>query len=162
MKQYGWFILLVALTVQSCGDDSNKGVRRITLQSDSLMMLADSTPFYMGKNLYLVIMDFPVSKPSMSLDQEVGYLEKRLLPGYQHIDSLRRTGIPISGGVMALKSGCAFIIQANDNIQLQNLIRSNPLTETSQVTVIPLVSFGESLFRQQEYLNSLKAKQKNP
>ncbi|HNZ79674.1 MAG TPA: hypothetical protein PLG54_06820, partial [Bacteroidales bacterium] len=57
------------------------------------------------------------------------------------------------------KQGCAFIIQANDNLELQKFLKDNPLTETAQVTVIPLVSFGESLFRHQEKLQKLKESQ---
>ncbi|HOH91149.1 MAG TPA: hypothetical protein PKV61_06560 [Bacteroidales bacterium] len=38
-------------------------------------------------------------------------------------------------------------------------MKDNPLTETAQVTVIPLVSFGESLFRHQEKLQKLKESQ---
>ncbi len=152
-------ILCAAGMLASCSTDGNKGVRRIALQSDSLMMVADSMPFYLGKNLYLVIMEYQSPKPAFLLDQEIGYTETRLLPGYIHIDSLRRTGIPIFGGVMALKSGCAFIIQADDNLELQKLIKENPLTEASHVTVTPLVSFGESLFRQKEKLAQLKERQ---
>jgi muconolactone delta-isomerase len=59
---------------------------------------------------------------------------------------------------MALKPGCAFIIQATDNVHLQQMLRSNPLTEYSQVSVIPLVSFGESLFRQKDREEELKKK----
>lgn len=146
MKQRTLLLILLSLIgLAGCQTESDKGVKRITLQSDSLMMVADSTPFFIGKNLYLVIMEYPVPKPQFTLTQELGFLENRLIPGFQHIDSLRRTGIPIFGGAMALKPGCAFIIQATDNVHLQQMLRSNPLTEYSQVTIIPLVSFGESL-----------------
>ena len=147
------------LLAMSCNSDRKAGPRRITLQSDSMMMIAGSMPFYIGKNLYLVIMDYPAPKPALTLGQEIGFLEERAIPGYQHIDSLRRRGIPVFGGVMALKQGCAFIIQANDNLELQKFLKDNPLTETAQVTVIPLVSFGESLFRHQEKLQKLKESQ---
>jgi hypothetical protein len=155
----GFLLTVVILMALSCNNEKDAGPRRITLQSDSMMMISDSTPFYIGKNLYLVIMDYPAPKPALTLGQEIGFLEERVMPGYQHIDSLRRTGIPIFGGVMALKPGCAFIIQANDNLELQKFLKDNPLTETAQVTVIPLVSFGESLFRHQEKLQKLKENQ---
>ncbi|NLH51550.1 MAG: hypothetical protein GX459_01735 [Bacteroidales bacterium] len=159
MKQRTLLLILLSLIgLAGCQTESDKGVKRITLQSDSLMMVADSTPFFIGKNLYLVIMEYPVPKPQFTLTQELGFLENRLIPGFQHIDSLRRTGIPIFGGAMALKPGCAFIIQATDNVHLQQMLRSNPLTEYSQVTIIPLVSFGESLFRQKDREAELKNK----
>lgn len=159
MKQRTLLLILLGLIgLAGCQTESDKGVKRITLQSDSLMMVADSTPFFIGKNLYLVIMEYPVPKPQFTLTQELGFLENRLIPGFQHIDSLRRTGIPIFGGAMALKPGCAFIIQATDNVHLQQMLRSNPLTEYSQVTIIPLVSFGESLFRQKDREAELKNK----
>lgn len=154
--------LLSLMWLVGCQTETEKGVKRITLQSDSLMMVADSTPFFIGKNLYLVIMEYPVPKPQFTLEQELGFLENRLIPGFQHIDSLRRIGIPVFGGGMALKPGCAFIIQATDNVHLQQLLRTNPLTEYSQVTVIPLVSFGESLFRQKDREAELKKKAKQP
>ncbi|MEJ5302204.1 MAG: hypothetical protein HPY80_01215 [Bacteroidales bacterium] len=159
MKQRTLLLILLGLIgLAGCQTESDKGVKRITLQSDSLMMVADSTPFFIGKNLYLVIMEYPVPKPQFTLTQELGFLENRLIPGFQHIDSLRRTGIPIFGGAMALKPGCAFIIQATDNVHLQQMLRTNPLTEYSQVTIIPLVSFGESLFRQKDREAELKNK----
>ncbi|MDK2909049.1 MAG: hypothetical protein PWR20_616 [Bacteroidales bacterium] len=159
MKQRTLLLILLSLIgLAGCQTESDKEVKRITLQSDSLMMVADSTPFFIGKNLYLVIMEYPVPKPHFTLSQELGFLENRLIPGFQHIDSLRRTGIPIFGGAMALKPGCAFIIQATDNVHLQQMLRTNPLTEYSQVTIIPLVSFGESLFRQKDREAELKNK----
>lgn len=151
-------ILLSLIWLAACQTQNDEGVKRITLQSDSLMMVSDSTPFFIGKNLYLVIMEYPVPKPQFTYTQELGFLENRLIPGFQHIDSLRRTGIPIFGGAMALKPGCAFIIQATDNVHLQQMLRDNPLTEYSQVTIIPLVSFGESLFRQKDREAKLKNK----
>ncbi len=157
-KIFFWFVW-GALGLVGCQSGPDQGVKRITLQSDSLMMVADTTPFFIGKNLYLVLMEYPTPKPQFTLEQELGFLENRLIPGFQQIDSLRRQGIPIFGGAMALKPGCAFIIQATDNVHLQKMLRSNPLIEYSQVSVIPLVSFGESLFRQKDKAEELRNKQ---
>lgn len=162
MNQQIYFRLSLLLTLifvlSACFNNNDKGKRRVTLQNDSIMMVADSTPFFIGKNLYLIIMDYPTPKPSFSIEQEIGFLEKRLIPGFQQIDSLRREGIPVFGGAMVLKPGCAFIIQARDNMHLQEMLRTNPLTEYSKVTVIPLLSFGESLFRYNDKDKALREK----
>ena len=47
-------ILCAAGMLASCSTDGNKGVRRIDLQSDSLIMDADSMRFNLGKNQELV------------------------------------------------------------------------------------------------------------
>ncbi|MDO9511705.1 MAG: hypothetical protein Q7J34_08095 [Bacteroidales bacterium] len=125
---------------------------------DSLMGSFDTSRIYVPRNLYLVTMEIQPIKPSMSILEEAGYIESRLLPGYLYIDSLRKAGVPIFGGIFAIKSGCAFIIQAENNVALRNIMNLNPLNDVALTTVTPLVSFGENLFRQQENLQALKEK----
>lgn len=125
---------------------------------DSLMGSFDTARIYVPRNLYLVTMEIQPIKPAMSVFEESGYIEARLLPGFLYIDSLRKAGIPIFGGVYTGRSGCAFIIQAENNVELRNILNLNPLSDVAQTTVTPLVSFGENLFRQKEKLEALRDK----
>jgi hypothetical protein len=151
--------LFVVVAFISCNETENKGIHQVLVSADSISSKTDTTQFRLPKNLYLVMLDMPAPKPALSLDESIGFTEKRILPGFVYLDSLRKAGIPIFGGAYAVKNGCAFIIQADDNLQLQQLLKKCPLTEMTNATIVPLVSFGESLLKQKQELEALKDKQ---
>jgi hypothetical protein len=151
--------ILFAIMAVACNQPENKGMHKVLISADSLSEKNDSTQFYLPKNLYLVMLDMQVPKPALSLDEEIGFTAQRILPGFVYLDSLRKAGIPVFGGAYAVKGGCAFIIQADNNLQLQEILKKCPLTEVANATVLPLISFGESLFRQKENLKNLQDKQ---
>jgi hypothetical protein len=153
--------IFISLVFVACNETENKGLHQVLVSADSLSSKSDTTQFQLPKNLYLVMLDMPAPKPALTLSESIGFMDARILPGYVYLDSLRKAGIPIFGGSYAVKNGCAFIIQANDNLQLQQLLKKCPLTEISNATILPLVSFGESLLKQKQELESLKEKQEN-
>lgn len=151
--------LFVGMAFIACNETENKGLHQVLVSADSLSSKTDTTQFRLPKNLYLVMLDMPAPKPALSLDESIGFTEARILPGFVYLDSLRKAGIPIFGGAYAVKNGCAFIIQADDNLQLQQLLKKCPLTEMTNATIVPLVSFGESLLKQKQELEAQKDKQ---
>lgn len=138
----------LSVLLQGCSwfvpDDnvSLKGQFQDTLSNSSV----DSSLFLFPRNFFLVSFEFEPQTRKMSKEALNEFNSAILLPGYSYIDSLRQSGVPIFGGVFAVKQGCAFMIQAETNEKLHKLLENCPLNPVSKISVTPLVSMGQYLF----------------
>jgi len=151
--------LFLSIGFQACSWFKQEKKQAFTAQfSDTIQTNADSNLYLFPRNFFLVSFDFnPVLKKMNRVDQEE-FVQNTLIPGYSFIDSLRQSGIPIFGGVYAVQKGCAFIIQAENNEILHNLLKECPLNPISKITITPLISFGQHLFELKNKMESLRAK----
>ncbi|PKP22091.1 MAG: hypothetical protein CVU06_09750 [Bacteroidetes bacterium HGW-Bacteroidetes-22] len=150
---------MLAIGFQSCTWLEQEKKPAITNQfRDTLQTNADSNLYLFPRNFFLVSFDFnPIMKKMSRSDQEE-FMHNTLIPGYTYIDSLRQSGIPIFGGVYAVQKGCAFIIQAENNEALHNMLKECPLNPISKITITPLISFGQHLFELKNKMESLRPK----
>lgn len=140
-------VLLLVISVQSCKwfEANDTSAIKHPL-NDSLQRSVDSSLYLFPRNFFLVSFEFVPQTKKMSKEASNEFATQVLIPGYTYIDSLRQSGVPISGGVFAVEQGCAFIIQADNNEKLHSLLKNCPLNPVSKITVKPLVSLGQHLF----------------
>lgn len=153
-------VLSAAFLVQSCSwltEQDNPAIKNQF--NDTVPSNADSTLYLFPRNFFLVTFEFSPLTRKLNKKDQGEFTRDVLIPGYSYIDSLRQSGVPIFGGVFAVQQGCAFIIQADNNEKLHNLLKACPLNEVSKISTTPLISFGQHLFELRNKVEMLTPQQ---
>lgn len=145
---------LIAFLAVSCNWFSDEDKASLNRKfNDTIPTGVDSSLFLYPRNFFLVTFEFEPLTHKLSKEAMNEFSTSVLVPGYSFIDSLRQSGVPIFGGVYAVKQGCAFMLQAETNESLHEMLKDCPLNPFSKISITPLVSLGQYLF---EIKNRLK------
>jgi muconolactone delta-isomerase len=92
---------------------------------------------------YMVKMDVDRADPLLPIDQLVGVIGEAVLPSVEKLLALKAQGKVITGGYPLGQGQIVFIVEADSEEELHEILGGLPLSEVAQAKVTPLESFEE-------------------
>jgi hypothetical protein len=95
--------------------------------------------------------------PSSPMREDmIDILENVVLPGFEALSKLEGENIILAGGVPAAERAIIFIIDAQSNEELDQILRGLPFWSVLEWQISPLVSFSGRAFHERKVLQQLK------
>ena len=91
---------------------------------------------------YLVTMEL-IGTPPNSQEELLRHLEEVVIPNHKILMKLEAEGKILAGGDLTGRRASVFIIEAESNAEVSQLLSMLPLWTTQEVDVIPLETFEE-------------------
>jgi hypothetical protein len=92
---------------------------------------------------YLVTMDMVTADPLLPIDQLLGAIQESVLPSAEGLIELEAQRKVVTGGYPVEQRAIVFIMEADSEKELYEIMESLPFTEVAQARVTPLKSFEE-------------------
>src|SRR5215510_4263714 len=106
---------------------------------------------------YLVTMEFVEPGPLFSPQQLGQMVEQTILPSFDALAGLTAGGKILAGGVLAGTRTASFIVEADSNDELDQLVEGIPFWAVMKTTVVPLQSFAKRAANDRALLERIKS-----
>jgi muconolactone delta-isomerase len=92
---------------------------------------------------YMVKMDISRADPLLPIDQLVGVIREAVLPSVETLIALKARGKIVTGGYPIGQGAIVFIVEADSENELYEILKGLPLSEVAETNVTPLQSFED-------------------
>ena len=106
---------------------------------------------------YLVTMDFVEPGPLLGPQQFVGMMRGMVLPGLEALANLKSEGKIVAGGLPVGERALAFIVEADSNKELDNLLEDIPLWGVVKTKTTPLQDIEDRLEHDRQFTERLES-----
>ncbi len=105
---------------------------------------------------YLVTMDYVDPGPLLAPQQFLGMERTAVLPGLEALARLESEGKLLGGGILVGERAAAFVVEADSNKELDELLVDLPLWGIVRTKVAPLHRFEDRLEQDRQFLERLE------
>jgi muconolactone delta-isomerase len=92
---------------------------------------------------YIVRMDITRADPLLPVERLVEIIREAVLPSVENLVALKEQGKVVTGGYPIGEGAIVFIVEADSEEELHEILKGLPLSEVAQAKVTPLSSFEE-------------------
>ena len=106
---------------------------------------------------YLVTMEFVDPGPLLGAEQFVGMMRQMILPGLENLVDLKSQGKIVAGGLPVGERALAFIVEAESNKELDDLLEDVPLWGVVKTKATPLADLEDRLEHDRQFTERLES-----
>ena len=105
---------------------------------------------------YLVTMELVGAPPEMP-EELLQHVEEVIIPSHEAFMKLEAEGKILAGGDLSGRRGSVFILEADSNAEVSEILMSLPSWSTQEVDVVPLEDFEHRQATHQQYADRLRS-----
>lgn len=106
--------------------------------------------------LYLVTGEYVEVGPLLSHQQSIQQVEQMVIPSLETCVKLKAEGKILAGGVVTGERASAFVLEAESNEEVSQIVQDSPFWMLNKWKITPLDSFENRVAQVREMLKRLK------